>query len=181
MSAKISGNIRENLIEHNREKREAPVTRRDFFGMAWKGLGVLAGLEVLGMIATYFFSGKNKGSAAPKQLLEAGPVDSFGVNSVSAFMGGRFYLARQQDGGFIALSLRCTHLGCSISWEENRKRFICPCHSSAFDISGEVLNPPAARALDYYPVLIENGIVRVDIGTLRERKTSRKDQLIYAQ
>jgi Rieske Fe-S protein len=148
--------------------------------MAWKGLGILVGLETLGMITAYFFSGKNKNTGAPRQLLEAGPVDSFGLNSVSAFMGGRFYLARQQDGGFIALSLRCTHLGCSISWEADKNRFICPCHSSAFDISGEVLNPPAARALSYYPVLIENGLVKVDIGTLKERTRSGKDQLSYA-
>jgi Rieske Fe-S protein len=84
------------------------------------------------------------------------------------------------EGEFIALSLRCTHLGCSINWEENKKRFICPCHSSAFDISGEVLNPPASRALDYYPVLIEKGVVKVDIGTLKERKTTGKDQFTYA-
>ncbi len=156
------------------------INRRDFFGMAWKGLGILIAIESVGMIMAYFFSGKNKNIAAPKQLVEAGLVDSFGLGKVSAFMGGRFYLARQEDGGFIALSLRCTHLGCSVSWEENKKRFICPCHSSAFNISGEVLNPPAARALDYFPVLIENGIVKVDIGTLKERKTFRKDQLIYA-
>ena len=156
------------------------LNRRDFFGMAWKGLGILVAIESVGMIMAYFFSGKNKNDAAPKQLVEAGTVDSFGLGSVSAFMGGRFYLARQQDGGFIALSLRCTHLCCSVSWEENKKRFICPCDSSAFDIRGEVLNPPAARALDYYPVLIENGIVKVDIGTLKERKSSRKEQLIYA-
>jgi cytochrome b6-f complex iron-sulfur subunit len=157
------------------------ITRRDFFNMAWKGLGILAGFEAFGMITAYFFSGKNKNISAPKQLLEAGPVDSFGLNTVSAFMGGRFYLARQRDGGFIALSLRCTHLGCAVSWEDSQKRFICPCHSSAFDISGEVLNPPAARPLDYYPVLIENGVVKVDIGTLKERNTFRKDQLIYTQ
>ena len=156
------------------------ITRRDFFGMAWKALGIIAALEAGGMMVSYFFSGKNRNTAQPKQLLEAGPVNGFLQGSVSAFMGGRFYLARQQDGGFIALSLRCTHLGCSVSWEESKKRFICPCHSSAFDISGEVLNPPAARALDYYPVLIENGVVKVDIGTLKERKTFRIDQLIYA-
>ena len=148
--------------------------------MAWKGLGWLAALEGLGMISAYIFSAKNKHAPAPKQMLEAGPADSFAKGSVSAFMGGRFYLARMQDGGFIALSLRCTHLGCSISWEENKKRFICPCHSSAFDISGEVLNPPAARALSYYPVLIENGMVKVDIGTLKERNSFRKDQLAYS-
>jgi cytochrome b6-f complex iron-sulfur subunit len=155
-------------------------TRRDFFSIAWKGLGILAAVEVLGVSTAYMFSGKSKNTSAPKQLLEAGPVESFELNSVSAFMGGRFYLARQQDGGFIALSLRCTHLGCSITWEESKNRFVCPCHSSAFDISGEVLNSPAARALDYYPVLIENGIVKVDIGTLIERNSFHKNQLQYA-
>jgi cytochrome b6-f complex iron-sulfur subunit len=164
------------------EENSSPgISRRDFLSRVWKGLGIVAGLEVLGSITAFMISGKSKFTVSPKQLLEAGPVDSFGPNTVSAFMGGRFYLARQQDGGFIALSLRCTHLGCAISWEEGKKRFICPCHSSAFDISGEVLNPPAARALDYYPVLIENGMVKVDIGTLKERKTSGKDQFIYAQ
>ena len=157
------------------------ITRRDFLNRTWKGLGIVASLEVLGLITAFIFSGKNKTTSAPKQLLEAGPVDSFGLNTVSAFMGGRFYLARLKDGGFIALSLRCTHLGCAVSWEENRKRFICPCHSSAFDISGEVLNPPAARALNYYPVMIENGIVKVDLDNLKERNVFRQDQLTYAQ
>lgn len=157
-----------------------PVSRRDFFNNAWKWLGIIAAVEVAGVTTAFMFTAKSKNNSTPKQLLEAGPVDSFAVNTVSAFMGGRFYLARQQDGGFIALSLRCTHLGCSIAWEETQKRFICPCHSSAFDISGEVLNPPAARALDYYPVMIENGIVKVDIGTLMERNTFRKEQLEYA-
>ena len=158
----------------------AQITRRDFFSLAWKGLGIIATLEVLGIITAFFFSGKNRSVTTPKQLLEAGPASSFAPGSVSAFMGGRFYLARQQDGGFIAVSLRCTHLGCSVTWEEGKQRFICPCHSSAFDISGEVLNPPASRALDYYPVLIENGVVKVDIGTLKERNTFRKEQLVYA-
>jgi cytochrome b6-f complex iron-sulfur subunit len=165
----------------NSNKTSEIVTRRDFLRLAWKGLGIVATLEVLGIITAYFASGRNRNITAPKQLLEAGPVGSFAPGSVSAFMGGRFYLARQQDGGFIAVSLRCTHLGCSVTWEEDKHRFICPCHSSAFDISGEVLNPPAARALDYYPVLIENGVVKVDIGTLKERNTFRKEQLVYAK
>jgi cytochrome b6-f complex iron-sulfur subunit len=156
------------------------ITRRDFLSRLWKGLGIIAALEVIGFITAFIISGKSRNVSSPKQLVEAGPVDSFGLNSVTAFMGGRFYLARLADAGFIALSLRCTHLGCAVSWEEEKKRFICPCHSSAFDISGEVLNPPAIRALNYYPVLIENGIVKVDTGTLKERKTSGKDQFTYA-
>ncbi len=157
------------------------ISRRDFFSLAWKSLGIVAALELIGSASFFLFSGKRKPKTGTGQLLEAGPVDSFGMNTVTAFLGGRFFLARQQDGGFIAISLRCTHLGCAISWEESRKRFICPCHSSAFDITGEVRNPPAAKALSYYPVLIENGIVKVDVGTLVERNTFRKDQLTYAQ
>jgi cytochrome b6-f complex iron-sulfur subunit len=164
----------------NSNKIPEPINRRDFFSLAWKGLGIIAALEGLGMISAYFFSAKNRNITAPKQLLDAGPAGSFEPGSVSAFMGGRFYLARQKDGGFIAVSLRCTHLGCSVTWDENQHRFICPCHSSAFDISGDVLNPPAARPLDYYPVFIENGVVKVDIGTLKERTTFRKEQLVYA-
>lgn len=156
------------------------LTRRDFVQSAWKILGFVAIAEVIVVVTSYIFSPKQKKEAGDKKLLEAGPVDSFSLNTVSPFMGGRFYLARQQDGGFIALSLRCTHLGCSISWEEDKNRFICPCHSSSFTISGEVLNPPAVRALDYYPVLIENGIVKVDVNNLKERKSFRKDQLQYA-
>ena len=155
------------------------ITRRNFFNMAWKGLGIVAALEMAGMVSAFFFTGKNKGSDVRKQLFEAGPVDSFEPGSVKVFAGGRFYLARQRDGGFIALSMRCTHLGCSVAWEEQKQRFICPCHSSAFDINGEVLNPPAARALSYYPVLIENGIVKVDNGTLKERNGFKKEQLTY--
>jgi cytochrome b6-f complex iron-sulfur subunit len=132
------------------------------------------------MAAAYSFSGKRQKAAPPRHLFEAGPADAFSSNTVTAFLGGRFYLARQQDGGFIALSLRCTHLGCSVNWEEEKSRFICPCHSSAFNIKGEVLNPPAPRALSYYPVYIENGAVMVDTGTIISRDSFEKDQLVYA-
>jgi cytochrome b6-f complex iron-sulfur subunit len=169
-----------NSSNHSEQVQAKPLSRRDFFGQTWKWLGILAVVEVIGMCTAFLFSGKAKKTEVRKQLLEAGPVNSFANNSVTAFAGGRFYLARQNDGGFIALSLRCTHLGCSVNWEESQKRFVCPCHSSMFDMSGEVLNAPATRALDYYPVVIENDLVKVDVGTIIERNSYRKDQLQYA-
>jgi Rieske Fe-S protein len=53
-----------------------------------------------------------------------------------------------QDGGFLALHRECTHLGCTVPWVSEEKRFMCPCHSSVYDINGDVLSPPAPRALD---------------------------------
>ena len=155
-------------------------SRRSFIRKLWSGLGILAGFEFAAVIFGFLFSGKgNKNVFVPKQLIDAGPVNSYKKNSVTVFRGGRFYLTRLEDGGFIAVSLRCTHLGCSIEWEKDKNRFICPCHSSAFSMSGDVQNPPAPKALDYYPIVIEGGIIKVDVGTKIERDRFSKEQLVY--
>jgi Rieske Fe-S protein len=52
-----------------------------------------------------------------------------------------------------------------VPWDEKAKRFVCPCHASAFDERGSVLSAPAPRPLDLYAVKIENGVVKVDTST----------------
>jgi len=173
-SIRQKNNSKENISVETTE------SRRTFLNKLWKGLAIIAGIEFTAVIFGFLFSGKgDKKSYSPKQLIEAGPVKSFEPNTVTVFRGGRFYLTRLEDGGFIALSLRCTHLGCSIEWEEDKERFICPCHSSAFAMNGDVQNPPAPKALDYYPIIIEKGIIKVDVGTKVERNRFSKDQIVY--
>lgn len=51
-----------------------------------------------------------------------------------------------QDGGRIyALSLVCTHLGCTVKVTSNE--LVCPCHGSVFDRQGRVLKGPARSDL----------------------------------
>ena len=45
----------------------------------------------------------------------------------------------------IALSLICTHLGCTVS--VTPEGMVCPCHGSRFDRHGQVLTGPAQRSL----------------------------------
>jgi len=85
------------------------------------------------------------------------------------------------DGGFVALSLKCTHLGCSVGWNETEDKFICPCHSSVFEKNGNVVSPPAPRALDLLPVIIENGIVKVNPNKPMKRKRFSNSQVTYAE
>jgi Rieske Fe-S protein len=89
-------------------------------------------------------------------------------------------LVRYPNGGFLALSLTCTHLSCSISYESDKNEFICPCHSSAFDIYGNVVNPPAPRTLDLLPMQIINGNLQVAFGDRINRKKFEESQLVYA-
>lgn len=56
-----------------------------------------------------------------------------------------------RDGAaFYALSLTCTHLGCTVA--VTATGLACPCHGSTFDRQGQVLSGPAGRSLDRYTV-----------------------------
>lgn len=111
----------------------------------------------------------------------AGAVERFEPNSVTAFVNGKFYLARLEDGGFLALSRTCTHLGCSLPWMAKERKFACPCHGSVFDITGNVIDAPAPRALDVFPISIENNIIKVDTREPLRRSAFGIDQVTYPQ
>jgi cytochrome b6-f complex iron-sulfur subunit len=142
--------------------------RRRFLNRVWGVLTAILALE-LTWVAGSFFRPRRHAARERAQLFVAGPADGFSPGSVTPFPDGRFYLARLEDGGFLALDRTCTHLGCTVPWNAERGRFECPCHASAFDIAGDVVSPPAPRPLDTYPVRIENGVVKVDV-TQRTRR-----------
>lgn len=156
----------------------APEGRRDFLGKLGKGLGVLAAAEILAVVVAYLAPSKG-GAGRGAGLVVAGPVAEFTPASVRPFPGGKFYLVRLADGGFLALSSRCTHLGCSVPWSQKDQAFPCPCHASTFDLRGDVLSPPATRALDLFPVVIEGGIVKVDTSRRIQRSRFEPAQVTY--
>ena len=155
--------------------------RRSFLSRIMLALGGLAVLET-GWIAASFLGPRKRRVTADDQpgIFVAGPVERFEPGSVTAFREGKFYLARLEDGGFLAVHRKCTHLGCSVPWIADEKRFACPCHASAFDIHGDVISAPAPRPLDLLPVTIENGVVKVDTGQLIRRKAFESSQVVRA-
>jgi len=157
-------------------------SRRSFLNKLWLVLGTVTFAELLVLISAFFRPRKTiTSTASQSDIIIAGSVENFEPGTVTAFVQGKFYLARLEDGGFLAMSRSCTHLSCTVPWVSNENRFICPCHSSEFDIRGEVINPPAPRALDLYPIQIENNVLKVDTGKLKKRSGFTTDQVRYAQ
>jgi cytochrome b6-f complex iron-sulfur subunit len=162
------------------ESLQTETSRRSFLNKLWMSLGFLALIETIALVVAFLRPGNQMGKGANKpRLITAGPVEKFPPDSVTAFVRGKFYLARLADGGFLALSRKCTHLGCAVPWISDKKRFECPCHASEFDIRGEVIRPPAPRALDIYRLHIENNVVKVDIGRVIKRGCFDIAQVVY--
>jgi len=169
------------------KRKENPDTdtigpRRDFLSVLWIGLGLAGLAELVWLVGSFLRPAGNLARENTREaLMEAGPVDSFPHGTVTAFPRGRFYLARLADGGFLAISRRCPHLGCTVPWVAEEKKFLCPCHSSAFDIRGDILRSPASRAMDLFPVTIENTVVKVDIGQVLKRDRFKAKQVVYPE
>jgi cytochrome b6-f complex iron-sulfur subunit len=167
------------IQESNSKKQEASqLSRRDFLKMGVSALSLVALLEIGG--ASLLFMKPRNGEGEFGGLVTAGAVESFPPGSVTAFPDGRFYLVRAAGGGFLAVYRRCTHLGCTVNWEPEENRFFCPCHASTFDVHGAVENPPAPRALDTFPVQIEESQVVVDTSRIQNRDDFVPEQLAYA-
>ncbi|MCS7078811.1 MAG: ubiquinol-cytochrome c reductase iron-sulfur subunit [Chloracidobacterium sp.] len=55
----------------------------------------------------------------------------------------------KQGDKFLTFTATCPHLGCKVNWVPERNEYFCPCHNSAFDITGERKPGSAsARGLD---------------------------------
>lgn len=147
---------------------------------AWAWLGAIAVFELVAVAFNMFSPGKKKDISNSIYIRTAGLVDEIAPGTVLPFKNGQYYLVRYADGGFLALSLICTHLGCSIGWDGKKDQFVCPCHASSFDNKGNVINPPAPRALDAYKIIIENGEVKVDTSRKIKRNQFEPSDLVYA-
>jgi nitrite reductase/ring-hydroxylating ferredoxin subunit len=51
------------------------------------------------------------------------------------------------DSEVMAVDDRCSHLGCRVIWNTERRLFECPCHGSQFDREGGLLRGPASRSM----------------------------------
>ena len=107
-----------------------------------------------GLLFRYLTPRSNK----KRQVLVSCASADVPPNGALVFQDERLVLLRDHSGLY-ALSLVCTHLGCTVTVSAHG--LACPCHGSLFDRQGRVLKGPADRALGRLKVAEHEGLIEV--------------------
>jgi Rieske Fe-S protein len=157
------------------------VTRRSFFGtvlgIVSSSMGAILGMSMFRYVL-YPVYAKESG----KQWSQIGDADEFAGSkgpvsktiSFSVRDGWRevvsiqtVYVNRRADGQLQVLSAICPHMGCSVGWQPNLGRFVCPCHGGQFTPDGRHISGPPPRGLDNLPTQVKDGKLQVQFEYFR--------------
>ena len=101
-------------------------------------------------------------------LINVAPVDELPPGSVKIVQAGSVAVGVfNLDGEYCAIEDRCSHDDGPLAegeFDPEERVVICPRHGSKFDIcSGRPLGLPAYQPVDTFPVVVEDGWVKVDV------------------
>lgn len=131
-------------------------TRRDF-------LNSIIGIGLFGWLLTIIYP-LLKYIVPPKmrepevKTIAVGKVDDFKPLSGTIFKFGNKpgILIRRADGEFKAFSAVCTHLDCTVQFDEKIKLIWCACHNGKYDLNGNNVSGPPPKPLTEYQVVLKN-------------------------
>jgi cytochrome b6-f complex iron-sulfur subunit len=117
------------------------LSRRNFLKLTSQTL--LATSSLLGLSTLLRFLGFQTEPPSPTEF-DLGPASDYPPGTRTQFLEIPAILLHTENG-FSALSLICTHLGCTVKQEGTE--LACPCHGSRYGKDGEVLRGPAEKPL----------------------------------
>src|SRR4051794_19265791 len=100
--------------------------------------------------------------------IQVAPFDELPSGSVKIVVADSIHLGVYNiDGEFFAIEDRCSHDDgplCEGDWDPETATVICPRHGSNFDLrTGTPLTLPATQPVKTYEVVVEDGIVKVEV------------------
>ncbi len=78
--------------------------------------------------------------------LNAGKIVKFGSRPA--------LLVRTGETEFRAFSAICTHLNCTVQYQDDRRQIWCACHNGTYDLNGKVVSGPPPAPLEEYAVRV---------------------------
>ncbi len=137
-----------------------PPTRRRALDNLLRALGGVGVLALIWPALAYMLPGRKRGSGAERA--NAGKLDGWANWEMrKVAVGGVAVGVVRTEGGFRAVSLVCTHLGCIVRWNAATREFDCPCHAARFDVEGRVLAGPPPKPLPVFHAVAVQGEVVV--------------------
>ena len=97
--------------------------------------------NMIKQVATSFVVEKLK---IPEETLGKIKNDSGDIIEID---GSKIGIYKDINGNTHAVKPTCTHLGCTLKWNNADKTWDCPCHGSRFDYTGKNLYDPALKDL----------------------------------
>lgn len=143
--------------------------RRDFLKRIIKAFFLILSFSILPVL-TYIYPSKTRNRILNYMyLMDEDDLPKRGVRKVDfqyamgeKIVSSRIFIAATSYG-LVVFSSVCTHLGCMVNWDNNKKEFLCPCHGGKYDINGEVISGPPPGPLMKLPLEIRDGKVYVGI------------------
>ncbi len=88
------------------------------------------------------------------------PLASSGGKALVNSTAGVFLVTRTSATTFVAVTAQCTHDACVVS-DATANTYVCPCHGSEFDTSGQVVVGPARLPLRQFQTQFANNTLTI--------------------
>ncbi len=143
-----------------------PLERRGFLKLAAGALGACYAAAIGYPVYRYLASPVEQAAqtaAVTEVTLPDGTLD-LPKNTALMFKFGvkPAVLIHHEDDSWSALSAVCTHLGCTVSYEQDKQVLYCPCHGGVYNATtGANIAGPPPKPLTEYKVAISNGKITV--------------------
>ena len=134
-------------------------TRRNFLHLIMAGLGGVTAAAVAYPLIRYLSPMKGKGENADSVVFNESDVAP-GEAKIFTFKGDPAAIINVGNT-FAVYNIACTHLGCLVKWQTEKKEFLCPCHAGRFGSDGKVLGGPPPAPLKSLPFKVSAGKITV--------------------
>jgi len=138
---------------HHEEGGKFLANRRQFLGAF---AGIVGAVGATGVVAPLLasFTPVQRGKPEPAVLNMADIPEE---GSAQGAFAGYSFIAFNRKAGMEVISLKCSHLGCTVKWNEAEKKFKCPCHDGWFDEHGVNKGGPPPAPLDKLEFKVSGG------------------------
>ena len=140
-------------------------TRRTFVRAALGGAGVCYAAAIGYPVYRYLASPVEKSAAlgAVKEVtLKGAQKLPLGSAMIFRFGARPGVLIHHKDDQWVAMSAKCTHLGCTVQYEAAKDRIYCACHGGVYNArTGANVSGPPPRPLEQFRAKVDGSDVIV--------------------